>query len=550
MSRPPAAQRPAAGPMAASDDQSEELRFSRRLAVYHIGGILALILVVVVTVLWVSMQHNQLAKASSIQLVRGGISLFKVRAEARVRDDSVWDEAFAAATDWDVPWLYRNLGTAATDLSTLDMIVLSDMVTGENIGWTSGSPPAGEVDLLPAEIMRQLVGLLDSGVTVTRGRSTFLTFDGEPWIFAIATLSPTSGEVNGDERERMPKQIHGYRVSQEVIERIGLTLNMADLEIADAPAHGFSSIALTNAWDEAVAYVNWMPPRPGANILRRIAVPLGLALGLVAIIATVSSRFAVRAARRLEMALVQAQAADRSKTDFLSNVTHELRTPMNGIIGVAQLLGMTPLNDEQKELVSILSSSADNQMALISDLLDLTKVESGNRPLVNTRFEPAAVIGGVIDLMRPSATDKNLSLEVDLAGLEGEFVWGDDRAFRQIMTNLLGNACKFTDVGGVRVVGRIRKDEDHGDLEIEVTDTGHGIAEEHQDHIFDRFYQADASRTRQAGGTGLGLAISKSLAEMMGGRIEVRSVLGKGSTFTLSMRLPLSDRRSGMQDAA
>ena len=192
-----------------------------------------------------------------------------------------------------------------------------------------------------------------------------------------------------------------------------------------------------------------MAPRPGASILRQVALPLGLALLLVAVVSAISSGYAVRSARRLEHALQAAKAADRSKTEFLSNVSHELRTPMNGILGVAQLLQTTQLDEEQRELVGVLFSSANTQMALISDLLDFSRIESGNRQLVNEPFVPAQILSDLEEMLRVVADKKGIGLDARWDPRGGSTVRGDGRAFRQIVTNLLGNAVKFTERGRV-----------------------------------------------------------------------------------------------------
>ena len=222
---------------------------------------------------------------------------------------------------------------------------------------------------------------------------------------------------------------------------------------------------------EVITYVAWDPPRPGASILRRVALPLGLALLVVAIVSGISSNYAVRSARRLERALLAAKAADQSKTEFLSNVSHELRTPMNGILGVAQLLQTTELDGEQQELVSVLFTSAHAQMALISDLLDFSRMESGNRQLVEEPFEPAAVLKDLTEMIRVAVAKKGIGFESDWHTLADLTVRGDERAFRQIVTNLLGNAVKFTERGGVELraratgqgerVGRHRRGDRH-----------------------------------------------------------------------------------------
>jgi signal transduction histidine kinase len=261
----------------------------------------------------------------------------------------------------------------------------------------------------------------------------------------------------------------------------------------------------------------------------------------------------VRSARRLERALVAAKAADRSRTEFLSNVSHELRTPMNGVLGAIQLLEMTELDAEQRELVALLMSSATAQMSLISDLIEVSRMDSGNRKSESVPFAPEAVLGEVTDMMKVAASKKGIRLETDWEELDGLCVHGDAQAFRQIVTNLVGNAVKFTDAGGV-IVQAAAAARDGGDgarLTVSVADTGPGIPEDALSRVFERFYQVDGSMARVTEGTGLGLAISEKLAHAMGGEISVSSELGTGSTFVLSVAFDVVEEpEAEVSDAA
>jgi signal transduction histidine kinase len=508
-------------------------------------------LVVLVSVLWVSAQHNSLAKDSSERLVESGFESLLLKIRTVVRDYSVWDEAYAAVDQFDPEWLYRNIGTGVTVMGTLDVIVIFDPLNGREVGWIESSPENGEAGLLSRDALETVNGLInDARGTETVIGSAFIMIEGEPWMIAAAHVQPFEGVPAGRVNETLPVQVHGLRVSEAILNQVGSSLLIDDLRLSMTEPDDLASIPLRSVEGVPIAYVVWSPPRPGASILRQIALPLGLALAVVAAIAVVSSRFAVRSAARLEQALIDAQAADRMKTEFLSNVSHELRTPMNGIVGVAQLLQMTELDEEQRELVGVLASSADTQMSLISDLLDLTRMESGNRQLQIARFEPAQVVRDTVEMVRPIARDKNLALELELAPLDGLTVLGDARAFRQIMTNLVGNAAKFTDRGSILVKGEVARTGDSAELVLKVRDTGRGIPPEHQRRIFDRFYQVDGSQTRDAGGTGLGLAISQSLGHMMGGHIEVQSTPGVGSTFTFRVKLPVASADAALQNAA
>ncbi len=542
-----------------SGEREGEVRLSRRLVGLHVGGVLLLIFVVLSTVGWISAEHNRLAVQSSESMVQGGINSFRTRLRTLVRDYSIWDEAYEAALANDRRWLYRNIGNAAAEIGTLDLIVFVNPSMGAPFGWQHDSPEYGETGLLPPDLLARILTAVEPESSERQPPTLLALRNGRPWVFSAARVVPIDGAPAGVPREALPVQIHGFEISGERLDRVGQGLLIDALRLSDHLEPGQAQVPLVDYAGRMIAYVTWQPPHPGASILRRVAVPLGIALAFITVVSAISSSYAVRSARRLEQALRAARAADLSKTEFLSNVSHELRTPMNGILGVAQLLQTTELDDEQKELVSVLFSSANAQMALISDLLDFSRMESGNRQLVHEPFAPTAVLKDLVEMIRVAAAKKGIAFSADHRALDGLTVRGDERAFRQIATNLLGNAVKFTDHGGVELRVRVAGIAAEGsaesasesvDVRVAVTDTGRGIPAEALPHIFDRFYQADSSLTRSTEGTGLGLAISQSLARLMGGRIEVESEPGVGSTFTFAIRFPIVDAAGSARDAA
>ena len=505
-----------------------ELRLSRRLAALHLGGILLLVLVVFGSVAWIAREFDKLAVELSQSQVRSAITSFRARLNGTVRDYSAWDAAYEAVLAGDRDWLYRNVGTAVSEVGNLDLIVF--VVPGSRpFGWRAGSPAAGEADLLPTALLNAVVGLLDADTAGGPSHTLIARYDGAPWAFSVAQVGP-AGVAPAD----LPLQVHGRKLSETRLARIAGNALVDGLALAEAPRDGQAAIPLTDYNGTIIRYVVWDAPRPGIGILRQVAPPLGLTLLFVIVVSTACSRYLVRSARRLERALQAARTADQSKTEFLSNVSHELRTPMNGILGVAQLLDTTELDDEQRELVKVLFASANTQMSLISDLLDLGRLDCGNRQLVEEPFEPARVLQGLSEMMRVAAAEKAIRLDADWEALAGLTVRGDERAFSQIVTNLLGNAVKFTDEGGVELSAGADRDGDRVGVSVRVGDTGRGIPAEALPHVFERFYQVGTT-SRRTEGTGLGLAISQNLARMMGGRIEAASVPGIGSTFTLSV---------------
>ena len=245
----------------------------------------------------------------------------------------------------------------------------------------------------------------------------------------------------------------------------------------------------------------------------------------------------------------QAESATRAKSAFLATMSHEIRTPLNAVIATASLLEQTPLTAEQRELVDVIKNGGDSLLSVVSDVLDFSKIEAGKLELDSQPFDVRSLMSDTVALVERSAAAKGLRVQAEIDPNVPRWMLGDINRLRQVLLNLLSNATKFTERGGIAftAIAQPRDADRRVTLTISVSDTGVGIPEDRLLSVFEPFTQADSSTTRRFGGTGLGLAISQHLVRMMGGTLRAVSTVAEGSTFTITLPVAVAPAPSAMR---
>lgn len=434
--------------------------------------------------------------------------------------DSTKHISAAAASEWAIALAQRSttgaLATSQQRIATLAEQLQQAEQTGSSLQSELNNlrslHDTLELLALVASKTDNAVVILDSQHRVEWVNDSFVRMTGfeqaEVYQQPLATVfypEAGGGEEVGGLQELRSAFLSGHGVSQEILHtrKDGRTY--------------WASLSITPAFDDEGKLHRWIGIASDATRQRREQ-------------------------EQLQQAKEAAEVANQIKGEFLANMSHELRTPMSAIIGMSELALDTELNEEQQEYVATILDSAENLSGLLNDILDLSKIEAKKLAIESVAFDLKKLLADATKAFSFQAKRTDCELKLQTEETVPQFVFGDPTRIRQVITNLVGNALKFTNDGAVTVTTKVKRKSKHRSrIAISITDTGVGISKDKLSQIFDSFTQADTSITRRFGGTGLGLTISKQLVELMGGKLSASSELGAGSTFTFELSLKPSD---------
>jgi len=365
---------------------------------------------------------------------------------------------------------------------------------------------------------------VSAGAAVRVGREVYLV--------QASTVVPEPG-YRGPLATRHPVVVTAVEVGPRYLGGLDSDYGLRDARLLSAPPANGAYVALRDVDGSPIGAVIWTPDKPGVRVYENAKWTILTAATLISLMLILLVRRMDQMTQELQTAREEADAANRAKSEFLANISHEIRTPLNGVLGMAHAMATDKLSAAQRERLTVVRQSGAALLALLNDVLDLSKIQAGKLDLEETPFNVDELCRTVCATFEQLAAAKDLTLEISVE-TEDRLAWkGDALRLRQILSNLISNAVKFTHHGVVRLVVKPAP----GGLTFEVRDTGIGLDQDQIRRLFQKFSQADASTTRRYGGSGLGLAISHELVKLMGGVLRVHSTPGEGSVFAFTLPL-------------
>jgi signal transduction histidine kinase len=485
-----------------------------------------------------------------------------VRRLERLSEDvtsaSIWNDAVKATEPKpDLDWIDINFGIYYAQYEHHDRTILFDAAgrliyasqDGKRALLPANADFARDVAPLVAKARADQAAKLRNGPIARGGfdavsiASGIIRSGGQLYLVTASTV--VTEDTDPGPAAPTPIVVSAQRIGPAFLRALEQDLGIHALRLVDRAAPSATNVPLTGLGGAPLADLVWTPEHPGTGVIRTAALPL---LGVLAVFLLASAGLALRVVRVLqalrahEMTLSRtledltaardrAEAASVAKSQFLANMSHEIRTPMNGVLGMAQVMAMGDLSPSQRDQLGVLRESGEALLALLNDVLDLAKIEAGRMEVVREPVDLGAVVSGTCAAFQGMAAGKGLALRCVIQP-EAQGLWRTDGGrVRQILSNLISNALKFTAAGEVSVELQLVDGAPH----FTVADTGAGIPANRMGELFGKFNQIDASTTRQFGGTGLGLAICRELVELLGGDIQASSHEGKGSRFSFNI---------------
>lgn len=541
--------------MARSDSTPQTADARQTRLIFGIVGAAAVLVVVsvlgaVALMILAARQLDRLEAADEIAITQRTMSRSLERMERELTSATVWDAAYKAM-GWniDAAWADTDFATYYHDQFGHDrtFVMRSGQVVYASIAGTrTGTEALGSFPAQAAPIAAEVasdarrarhVGRLSSAAEVTR--TGLMRVDGATYLTAFASVTPESRAVADSYDGPAAVVVTARRLDAAFVKRLSDDLGLKGL--AYGASFAAPRVELKDIDGRPVGTLAWRAENPGLGLLKSIAPWIAAGFLVLTCAGGLLLTRVTEALRKLEsgrLALIaakeQAESANEAKTRFLANMSHEVRTPLNGVLGMAQVMAADALSEPQAKRLRILTESGQALLALLNDILDIARLETRSVRLRPEPFDLVELVEASCAAFSGAAAAKALSLAVDIpADLRGRWM-GDPMRLRQVLGNLVANAVKFTDEGGVTV--RVRP-VSKGGLRFEVEDTGVGVAAEHQSALFKTFSQVDTSLTRAHDGAGLGLSICRELVELMGGTIGVHSALGQGSSFHFTVPL-------------